>query len=254
MLRRKEPDSVVTSTVAVMERAKNVITPFSSDINLEAVSIEIGRLSRQSASLLGIESHAKDSIDIKINELQAKQRIAEAYSRFGGVKLQLSSEVLTWRKPELAYALGKFAIPLPEVALFGLERSITWLRSSWPYVEVEVDPALPPSLRGLYRDVSQALETAASSNDSFHSGSIAIIAAFSGVIPAETKAKISDAKASMAFTDIRVLAEADWTVDVQPAPYYTDPIVVGLVEDQMWVIDVFDPTPLEDYIAREFTT
>jgi hypothetical protein len=105
-----------------------------------------------------------------------------------------------------------------------------------------------------YKDVAEALGGLArfgSFHNVWHYG---LNATFSGVIPLETKEKIREAQRSQAFEDIRVLAEADWSLERYANPYYADPIVVGLVEGQMWVIDVFDPTPLEEYIAKEFTT
>lgn len=238
-----EPEPV-QSAMAVMERAKGIIVPFDNGTDLEKLDCEISRLSRESRTLLGIEAHAAAALNAKINELLREQRVAKAFEKFDSQKLRLSNEVLTWRKAESAH-VADHTIPLPEVALFSLDQSIVQITSSWPRIG-EVTPSLPPSLTQLYEDVWSSLNVGIRHT-------VRLIAAFSGVIPLETKTKIREAQKSKIFSDIRVLAEAEWAVDVVPAPFYADPIVVGLVEDEMWVIDIFDPTPLEDYIAREFT-
>lgn len=246
-----EPESAPPAPVmAVMERAKAAITTFDNDSDVEKLNYEIARLSRESCMLFGLESHAAAALSTKVDELQREERVARAFEKFGGQKLRLSNEVLTWRKTSPAL-LAKFAIPLPEVALFGLDQNTVRISASWPHMG-EMNPSLPHSLMNLYEDVWSQLGSISSSGG-FHRN-VGIVAAFTGVIPLETKAKIREAETSGVFSDIRVLAETEWAVNVVPIPFYADPIVVGLVGDEMWVIDIFDPTSLEDYIAREFTT
>lgn len=245
-----EPEPEIVAIAPVMERAKNVITPFSLDIDSDRVNGEIYRLNRELKSLYGIEAGAVTAINTRLAELTGEQRKARAYTRYKGDKKLLSAEVLTWRKPE-PLMHGTVAVPQPEVGLFSLDQAELMLHSQW-LDHGEWQPALPRKLTQQYKDVYGALGVL---NNMMSFGSaFSIRAAFSGLIPAETKEKIREAQSSAVFSDIRLLAETSWKLQETPQPFYADPIVIGLVDAEMWVIDVFDPTPLEDYIAREFTT
>lgn len=237
-----EPEPV--APVAVMERIKSSVESFDNDSDLEKLDHEAVRLAKERNSLFGVEAEADLALLDKINELQSKQRKARAFHRFDGEKLRLSNEVLTWRKPELLAS-----VPQPEVGLFGLGMASITLNSEWER-NGKCNPKLPHGITTLYADVFEApsrLNQVYGFRSTHH-----LMATFSGVIPLETKEKIRDVQDRRIFSDIRLLAETEWKLDIQPNPFYADPIVVGLVEDEMWVIDIFDPTPLEDYIAKEF--
>jgi hypothetical protein len=257
----KEPASVATldlrpddgpaePVAPVMERAKAAIAPFECDIDIEAVNCEVGRLNREVRMMFGIEADAVMAINQKLRDLQRMQLKHRAHQRFADVKHKIDLEVLTWRKPEPLH-YGKSVIPQPEVGLFGLTQP--WLRLSSTFNgTANWTPKLSPHISKMYGDVASALSEL--DNSTTHHMSHHISASFSGVVPTETRQKIFAAQTSKAFTDVRILAETSWTLEATPVPFYADPIVVGLVDDEMWVIDIFDPTPLEDYIAREFTT
>lgn len=261
LMRIPEPEEVLNSiavlepepvapVIPVMERAKSAIAFFENSTDLELVNHEVARLTHEKGMLFGIEQEAAAALDQRLSEVKSEQHKARAFEKFAGEKLRVDNEVLTWRKPEPLYHEGTL-IKVPEIGLFGLGQP--WLRLTTRWVgHGQWEPALPRCLTELYSDVYNTL----SSLYKLHSyrQEFSIFAAFTGVIPADTKKKIREAQVSRAFDDIRLLAEAEWAVQSTPSPLYADPIVVGLVEDEMWVIDVFDPTPLEEYIAREFTT
>jgi hypothetical protein len=240
-----------TPQIPVMTRASQAIEPFTVEADVKELDFEISRLSQEQKRLYGIEAHASQAIGQKLHTLQNERRVVRAYNKFRGNKRKLSSEVLTWRKSEPLYSSNGIAVPQPELALFGLGQDHITLNSQWSG-HGEWNPTLPVGLTELYKDVYERLGSLNSRLG--YSITHSLLAAFSGVIPAETKEKIRDATADQVFSDIRLLAETEWSLDVHPNPRYADPIVVGLVNCEMWVIDVFDPTPLEDYIAREFTS
>lgn len=245
--------SVTREPVAVapvMERAKDAITPMECDLDYYELSNELSRLTREQHGLLGIESVAREALAARITEVKGDFVKVKAFERVGGEVKRLSPEVLSWRKKEAIWHNG-MAIPVPEVAVFHLDSAVFRIGTDgWSSIGV-VDPSLPTVLKNRFGDVMAAV-TSLDSSSSYRRAH-AIYATFSGLIPSETKAKIREAQATKVFSDIRLIAEAEYDLDVQPHPRLADPIVVGLVNDEMWVIDVFDPTPLEDYIAQEFT-
>lgn len=53
--------------------------------------------------------------------------------------------------------------------------------------------------------------------------------------------------------DLYLIMEAkDWQMGVVTSTTELDPLLVGWKYDQFWLIDVFDLTPLEDYVKSEF--
>lgn len=242
-----QPEAPIVG-IPVMERAKSAISPYApEEIDREFISSEIVRLTHERQLLYGIELAATTMLNNKIAELSRVNKRACCIDKISFEKKILSPEVLTWRKSQgIPYKGQESPVPQPEVGLFGLDTPHLSMSNhgSW-------DPSLPPSLAALYDDVKGALWQLDKNGYMFEYN---MTATFSGLIPAETKEKIQEARKSNAFTQIRLLAETDWSIVQLPNPLYADPIVVGLIDDEMWVIDVFDPTPLEDYIAKEFTT
>lgn len=248
----EEEEEPVPAAVAVMERAKEAITPFSLDIDTAQIQDQIVELNRELSMLHGIEQQAKEAISAKVTELTKELSLGRAYQRFAGEKKRLSPEVLGWRKSKSEYLNG-IRIPTPAVALFSLDADFVRIENT-RFGNADFTPGIPWSFREYYKDVLDCLALISANFGQFSSMSVRMMARFSGVIPMETKEKIREARDSKSFSEIRLLAEADWAIDAYPDPRYADPIVVGMVNDEMWVIDVFDPTPLEDYIAKEFTS
>lgn len=236
---------------AVMERAKAATSPVICDLDYYEISNELARLNRERQSLFGVEELAARHVASRISTMKQSLIKVKAHQKLEGQTLQkLSPEVLTWRKKDYIESNG-CVVPVPELAMFSLDDANFSLRTSG-WTDWRCTPDLPQALTLQYQDVFTALN-GLDAKSHYRMGH-ALIATFTGVIPAETKKKISAAKDSKAFSSIHLVAEADWTLDIHPNPYYADPIVVGLVNDEMWVIDVFDPTPLEEYAAREFTS
>ncbi len=84
---------------------------------------------------------------------------------------------------------------------------------------------------------------------------VSLTARFTGVIPAEIKAKMD--KSQKIFDEIVIVTEApDWemTTRCEVIPLVKrDPLVIGRKGDHFWLIDIFDVTPMEEYVSKEFT-
>ena len=110
----------------------------------------------------------------------------------------------------------------------------------------------PEIISNLYKEAAQCI---ADNYDSYWEQTTIARAQFQGVLPEATRNKIKQAIKSRLFDDIFVIAEAkDWSVrSILVAK--NDPYVVGWVNrtNQMFIIDFFDPTPLEVYIKEQHT-
>ena len=90
-------------------------------------------------------------------------------------------------------------------------------------------------------------------NDSAATTTTSLQADFNGLIPQSVRAKIKDA--GQVFEDIYIVTDSvDWKLDtVVSLDPRVDPLVIGRIKDQFWLIDVFDLTAAEDHARREYT-
>lgn len=90
---------------------------------------------------------------------------------------------------------------------------------------------------------------------------------FAGAIPAEVRTSIREARPK--FEQIYIVTESpEWEMEafeertsegvytrLNPKPIpQRDPLVIGEKNGKFWLIAVFDTTPTEEYVAREFTS
>lgn len=77
---------------------------------------------------------------------------------------------------------------------------------------------------------------------------------FSGVLPDEILDRLPAWQ--QLFHEVYFVAEAaDWAVSVAPVPQFNaDPLVIGRITDDFWLLDKFDMTSSEEYVAREWTS
>ncbi|MBN1645015.1 hypothetical protein JW851_03180 [Candidatus Woesearchaeota archaeon] len=68
------------------------------------------------------------------------------------------------------------------------------------------------------------------------------------ILHSETRKRIKLAESTFCRENLYMISEAKPSnLTVNP-----DPLVVGVTIDQCFLIDKFDPTPIEDYVSREF--
>lgn len=76
---------------------------------------------------------------------------------------------------------------------------------------------------------------------------------FNGFIPQKTKEKIETAD-KIFGRDLFLIKETkleDWTKEIRITK---DPLIIGVMNDESYLVDHFNTTPLEDYIKSEFTS
>ena len=112
----------------------------------------------------------------------------------------------------------------------------------------------PAAIRILYRDAANKITEKDNSGKSTRVF-VTATAKFQGILPESTRSKINTAIKSRLFNEIFIISEANkWDINTITVTK-GDPIVVGWIEktSQMFIVDVFDPTPLEDYLVMSHT-
>jgi hypothetical protein len=69
---------------------------------------------------------------------------------------------------------------------------------------------------------------------------------FSGLIPKEVKEEVIEAKDL--FDDLYLIKEANWQVEM----IEKDPLIIGLLDGEAYLVSHFDCTPFEHYVKSEF--
>jgi hypothetical protein len=114
-------------------------------------------------------------------------------------------------------------------------------------------PSWMPEIRAHYLDMEPELARLCVTTGSKRA---TLTSKFVGVIPAPTRERIKEVQG--AGMEVLLMAEPDWRLDLverdPDPPRNYDPLVVGFALGRLWLIDRFDPTPLETYVAEEFAS
>lgn len=223
-----------------------------------AIEAEHKRVCAEQATLLPVERQYSVALDKRKAELAEELAIVTTFPDSKETLPLLSQDVLDWRHPR-----GIMGVPVPRLALISLTGATSSMQfKSDEYKKREVNVA--PVFGRRYGDVLEQLCRL----DRVRSESLTWT--FKGVIPTDTRAKIRAHRGQ--FEDTLLLAEAPlatWTHERNRETFTErrrrvlaemrerwalDPIVCGLAGGRLWVIDVFDPSPIEEYILSEFTT
>ena len=218
----------------------------------------IKRAQHKLSDLFGFEEAAAPAIEARISDLQREKAGLKNVGKYRGFR-RLSLEPLHWRDKKTGYPLLVMLgldSPRFELAVRGKRtnrysyygdlrgRSLKWSVSS--------TPKLPPALLDCYKDVTDKLREKAKGNKK----SISLLTEYAGMIPKSTRQKIDEAE--KLFDGIYIIAEGknfelvETKIKAAPKPNDGDPIVVGFDGTNLWVIDTFDLTPIERFVASEF--
>lgn len=214
---------------------------------------EVDRLTIEKRRRLSIETEVVKELGERITKLEEKLihiRMAEA-----GYPEQFSYKPLGWR-----YAKGgdnKKGLPVFLVLDVDADTSVFSIAGGTDNVNVpslpKVSPELPPTMSFYYSDLDERLVSR-----SLISGRIVathtISGSYTGVVPKKQLEEIEKAKATGLFENIFLICQVDeWSLSSTPTPIpLRDPLVIGFAHAKLWFIDMFDPTPLEQYTAEQF--
>lgn len=180
-------------------------------------------------NLLGFEAESRVKLSQMLDALHGELEFGRRYP-------VMSVEPLTWRSDS----------GWPVFALFRVDGSgkmTLSTKSGRNYLE----PACSDEIKALYCDVFEKLREDARRNG--WSGAEISSKLSDLLVPTSTRQKIIEARPTFG-REIYLLAETpDWHLEqVDP-----DPLVLGWKYNQFWLVDVFDLTPLEEFVWCEFT-
>jgi len=221
---------------------------------------EIEALSRKAEQLLGIEQDLRRELWAKENALREEKRACVLDLKYKRLDPTFLKMTLKSRKREKVGPLPAFAVFSTRSAECKISVEVAEFSRQ---TKVSLENLTPQSMID-YCDLS-ALERVAAelcekerSRFRRYSGAsvkVSISTKFTGAIPDEVREKIRAAESSGEFDEVMLIAEVpEWKIDqtVVLVPK-GDPLVVGKKGELLWLIDAFDTTPIEEYVAKEFT-
>lgn len=234
--------------MSVQEALTMVADP--PELDVATIKAEVARLDKARKVLLPVEQKAYNHILNEIRPLADQIAVYEFWLKHRYPIV--SKEVLSWRWDE-TITVYPIDVPLPRLALVSVSS-----RNGVMEIRNDTRSVLPFPLTERYDDVSGALRDLRERTGRLRS----LFFHYAGVIPDETRDKIKEAMKVFAHQEgvdtVYLLCDAPaeaWVLGQQtPAPELYDPLVVGIKHGEMWLIGSFDPTPVEDYISKEFTT
>lgn len=236
----EDEELITTSSEAILERVVGFShVPDAVDVN--ALNIQIKSLVAQKSKLLPVEAWAIKEIDKRIEVLFVAKKASEATVQ--GYK-KLSLEPLEWRDGKGYPVLAIFPVMEEPMMAFLAEQFHTY---SPPILRIV--PNLPHKLANCYKDLHKVLIKKDGVTDFWQTTSLRM--PFEGVIPDSVREKI--ASVASKFEALYLITEALWTErDQQMVVRDRDPLLVGWSGYDLFLIDKFDVTPLEEYYAQEF--
>lgn len=249
----------MTAVLRALEQAEHPVDELA-EITLEAAS-----LSEKKDLLLPVEEHAKNAITSRMKVLKEQAERIEFGQKTGLPMIPF--DVLKWRVVQkVPSRFVSATVSLPQLALVSVTDKVPTIRFSSH--EGMSHPGYPTSVARLYNDVYDSLLRAAGTDHR-----IAATYTFAGAIPQSVRESIqrvidkawfhsSIVDHTIANTQVYLLCESTpWHVERTKIPKpiesslwdHLDPLVVGIAHDRLWLIDKFDPTPVEEYISIEFT-
>lgn len=145
-------------------------------------------------------------------------------------------------------SLPRFAIYTPDSPICELEPSFAYRDERLTIVTMKENPELPEVL---FDNLSDAFKT----NLRYRGGNphsesrIMFTSVFDGFIPKETKRNLKVAE-NIFGRQLYIVAEAkNW--QGKPIPI-VDPLILGHINNECFLVSQFNCTPVEDYVKREF--
>lgn len=244
-----------TSASATIERAlATVSTPSLRPASV--VKAEVDALEKRSVSLLGVEQVQADVIQDRIAELKQDLLASLFIESERQPPPLLSPEILTWRHPKRIKG-----VPVPRLAPISIDSPCCRFSASRLTFVRTLGYAdnVPGPLSDYYADIQEGLARRVAR---LRTRAVELSWRFEGVIPDEIRERIVEHVDDFGEGEIILVADAPletWRfrerraeLEARPARLL-DPLVVGLKAGRLWLLDAFDPTPIERYAADEFS-
>lgn len=227
------------------EVGKHVAVPTG---NVQELQEEMTHLGTYRQQLLGGETGLRTWIDDRAAAIK-REVSAQHVSRNERREALpvLDPVVLTWR-----HSRHPYGVPVPKLALIEIQatsKAEFYIHQDGHtrHLTVAGDP---------YADVMAGLQRWRRRADVHH---VELTYTYTGTIPPDIRTTIRDEAPN--FSKVFLLADApldSWEAKrgekiIRPKIRHLDPLVLGYLHDTFVVLGKFDPTPLEEYVAAEFT-
>jgi hypothetical protein len=243
----------MTNTNVLQEVVTQYCHQYQAPANLDQ---RIRRLEEELAATLTLEFEHQEAVAVQLTQLRADRFVAKIDSHFKRINMGFMSQI-RWQGEYQVPVFAAFelkAIPaiflkiMPKFLLEKMSECRIWATSSGGF---QTHPVFLEDL------LSDGVEKVMSSVKSRGSSSKHVVAnfkvAFSGQIPKETREKINQAR-KMGL-EVFIVSEAQqWSISEKRIPIPEDPLVIGYKANVYWLIDKFDLTPTERWVAEEFTS
>lgn len=211
--------------------------------DLKELHTEMALLTQKQNRLLPSETQLKNWMTERARAI--KHEVGEFEASAAAGKPILDPVVLTWRHP-----LRLKGIPVPKLALIN--------PFNGPTMRFDVETTTSDPVWRHYQDVVDAISNRMGGRR--RRTKIRMTFTYDGVIPDDTRDLIYEQ--SNNFERVLLLVDAPHSVwkyqdakaERPPRPRYLDPLVLGYTsKGHLVVLGQFDPTPLELYVAAEFS-
>lgn len=238
---------------AVRAALDTVVLPSGTISELDELRAEQKRIVDAGQRLLPMESKLREHYEQEYLRLDAK--IKHLTSAFSDLP-KLDPIIMSWTKRQ-------------KIRLDGSAFRMTLRVPTFAYLPVTERGVTLRVYRGLYRREANLRPnfvdnyySRAMAKVARHTGpnwgdreSVSLRYTFDGAVP-ENIREIVNAEERFSKREMAFICEVDeWKVSsTKRPPRLLDPILVGVKDEAFWVLGSFDPTPLEDYLTREFTS
>jgi hypothetical protein len=238
--KQEEPRSVIAEAYQLAVPAQDT----------SGMQEELDALLATEKHLLPMEERAKARLKERVTQLDLAIRQATFTEKL------IPLEVLGWRWPSGLPKVAPLSLGLPGF-------NITARNDEWGARSVSLSPTLPEKMAAMYADVMKAAESRCVRAESMWSCTYT----FDGMIPMHARKAAVAAQESKRYEQLFMLVETPekaWKIEKKRGLFFgrtrkflasvaADPIIVGWAAEAMWVIEKFDLTTLEQYIADEFS-
>jgi hypothetical protein len=208
--------------------------------------------------LLPVESLAHKQLTDQILQVQKEVNHLNA-SKMTGCPM-IDPVVFSWTRKQGAWDRKwkpRVTLDVPTLAYLSLDKGSVSFSVSWWMDHDTYDNGLPLCVKREWQEIANGIRPYLS-RKSGQVRSTTLTYSYPGVIPDHIKQIISEEKvgADKRFTALGLVCDVDrWKIKTVEAPprQLFDPILVGVKNNNLWVIEAFDPTTLESYLLNEFT-
>lgn len=249
-----------------IEMALRGAETFEHDIPEErsALVLEKVRLVRLLDGLLPVEKAARSEVEEQLNKIDSRIRLLDTATALDGLPM-LDPEVFSWTKQQQGWR-KTFAwqmITVPALAYIDVaDESCTLYTQHHGSTKINgfIESRdgrygkIPTEVGSRYAEIMASLRRRHLSWDGYET--IRLTYTYPGIVPDHIKEIIRKETEKKTFSHLAFVCDVDrWQVGTTQAPReFFDPILVGEKGGALWVLASFDPTTVEEYLLREFTS